>query len=91
MAESTILADRISVKLDKSCRLSKMKQIKNLQPKTTQALIKEYFNVKTVPQTDKSTAFSDLSKCVDVYFLKMSNSEESKFNGKGDHIASSNL
>jgi hypothetical protein len=41
MAESTVLKDPESGKLNKSCRYFKMKNIKNLEAKTAQALIKK--------------------------------------------------
>ena len=72
MAESTVLEDPKSGKLDKSCRYLKIKKIKNLEAKTAQTLIKENIDSKSVLQTDKSTTFSDLSDCIDVYVKEIS-------------------
>jgi hypothetical protein len=91
MAESTILEDTDSGKLNKSCRYFKMKKIKNLEAKTAQALIKEFIDKNTVLQTDKSTTFSDLSDCIDVHVREISGTNEGNFNLKWVHIAISNL
>ena len=91
MAESTVLEDPESGKLNKSCRYFKMKKIKNLEAKTAQALIKEYIDSDSVLQTDKSTTFSDLSDCIDVHVREISGTKEGNFNLKWVHIAISNL
>ena len=91
MAESTVLEDPESGKLNKSCRYFKMKKIKNLEAKTAQALIKEYIDSDSVLQTDKSTTFSDLSDCIDVHVIEISGTKEGNFNLKWVHIAISNL
>jgi hypothetical protein len=91
MAESTVLEDPMLGKFDKSCRYFKMKKIKNLDAKTAQALIKEYIDSNSVLQTDKSTTFSDLSDCIDVYFREISGTEDGNFNLEWVHIAISNL
>lgn len=91
MAESTVLEDPESGKLDKSCRYFKMKRIKNLEAKTAQALIKEYIDSDSVLQTDKSTTFSDLSDCIDVHVREISGTDKGKFNLRWVHIAISNL
>lgn len=91
MAESTVLEDPESGKLDKSCRYFKMKKIKNLEAKTAQTLIKEYIDSNSVLQTDKSTTFSDLSDCIDVHVREISGTDKGKFNLKWVHIAISNL
>jgi len=91
MAESTVLEDPESGKLDKSCRYFKMKKIKNLEAKTAQNLIKEYIDSNAVLQTDKSTTFSDLSDCIDVHISEISGTKEGNFNLKWVHIAISNL
>jgi hypothetical protein len=91
MAESTVLEDPESGKLDKSCRYFKMKKIKNLKAKTAQTLIKEFIEKGSVLQTDKSTTFSDLSDCIDVHVREISGTDQGKFNLKWVHIAISNL
>lgn len=91
MAESTVLEDHESGKLNKSCRYFKMKKIKNLEAKTAQALIKEYIDSDSVLQTDKSTTFSDLGDCIDVHVREISGTKEGNFNLKWVHIAISNL
>ena len=91
MAESTVLEDPESGKLDKSCRYFKMKKIKNLAAKTAQTLIKEYIDSNSVLQTDKSTTFSDLSDCIDVHVREISGTDKGKFNLRWVHIAISNL
>ena len=91
MAESTVMEDPESGKLNKSCRYFKMKKIKNLEAKTAQALIKEYIDSDSVLQTDKSTTFSDLSDCIDVHVREISGTKEGNFNLKWVHIAISNL
>uniref|UniRef100_UPI0040472D0F IS1595 family transposase n=2 Tax=Algoriphagus sp. TaxID=1872435 RepID=UPI0040472D0F len=91
MAESTVLEDPESGKLNKSCRYFKMNNIKNLEAKTAQALIKEYIDSDSVLQTDKSTTFSDLSDCIDVHVREISGTKEGNFNLKWVHIAISNL
>ena len=91
MAESTVLEDPESGKLNKSCRYFKMKKIKNLEANTAQALIKEYIDSDSVLQTDKSTTFSDLSDCIDVHVREISGTKEGNFNLKWVHIAISNL
>ena len=91
MAESTVLEDPESGKLDKSCRYFKMKKIKNLEAKTAQTLIKEYIDYDSVLQTDKSTTFSDLSDCIDVHVREISGTDKGKFNLRWVHIAISNL
>ena len=91
MAESTVLEDPESGKLDKSCRYFKMKKIKNLEAKTAQTLIKEYIDSNSVLQTDKSTTFSDLSDCIDVHVREISGTDKGKFNLRWVHIAISNL
>ena len=91
MAESTVLEDPESGKLNKSCRYFKMKKIKNLEAKTAQALIKEYIDSDSVLQTDKSTTFSDLSDCIDVHVREISGTKEGNFNLKGVLLAISNL
>jgi len=68
-----------------------MKKIKNLEAKTAQASIKECIDKDSVLQTDKSTTFSDLIDCIDVYIKEMSKTKEGKFNLKWAHIAISNL
>jgi hypothetical protein len=64
---------------------------KNLDAKTVQVLIKEYIDSSSVLQTDKSTTFSDLSDCIDVYVRKISGKKECNFNLKCVHISISNL
>ena len=91
MAESTVLEDPESGKLDKSCRYFKMKKIKNLEARTAQTLIKEYIDSNSVLQTDKSTTFSDLSDCIDVHVREISGTDKGKFNLRWVHIAISNL
>lgn len=91
MAESTVLEDLKTGKLNKSCRYFKMKKIKNLEAKTAQTLIKEYIDSNAVLQTDKSTTFSDLSDCIDVHVREISGTDEGKFNLRWVHIAISNL
>jgi hypothetical protein len=91
MAESTVLEDLESGKIDKSCRYFKMKKIKNLEAKTAQTLIKEYIDSNSVLQTDKSTTFSDLSDCIDVHVRGISGTDKGKFNLRWVHVAISNL
>jgi hypothetical protein len=91
MAESTVLEDPVSGKFDKSCRYFKIKKIKNLEPKTAQALIKEYIDSNSVLQTDKSITFSDLSDCIDIHVREISGTQEGNFNLKWVHIAINNL
>ncbi|MCH7396730.1 IS1595 family transposase [Belliella sp. DSM 107340] len=91
MAESTVLEDPDSGKLNKICRYFKMKKIKNLEAKTAQLLFKEFIDENTVLQTDKSTTFSDLSDCIDVHVREISGTNEGNFNLKWVHIAISNL
>ena len=68
-----------------------MKKKKNLEAKTAQTLNKEYIDSDSVLQTDKSTTFSDLSDCIDVYVREISGTIEGDFNLKWIHIAISNL
>jgi hypothetical protein len=68
-----------------------MKKIKNLEAKTAQALIKEYFDSNSVLQTDKSTTFSDLSDCIDVHVREITGTKEDNFKLKWVHITISNL
>jgi ribosomal protein L37E len=70
MAESTILEDINTGKLEKSCRYFKMKKIKNLEAKTAEDIIKDFVDKDTVLQTDKSTTFTDLSDCIDIHVTK---------------------
>ena len=62
-----------------------------MEAKTAQASIKECIDKDSVLQTDKSTTFSDLIDCIDVYIKEMSKTKEGKFNLKWAHIAISNL
>jgi ribosomal protein L37E len=91
MAESTILEDINTGKLEKSCRYFKMKKIKNLEAKTAEDIIKDFVDKDTVLQTDKSTTFTDLSDCIDIHVKEISGTNEGKFNLKWVHIAISNL
>lgn len=91
MAESTILEDIITGKLEKSCRYFKMKKIKNLEAKTAEDIIKDFVDKDTVLQTDKSTTFTDLRDCIDIHVKEISGTNEGKFNLKWVHIAISNL
>lgn len=85
MAESTILEDPTSGKVDKSCRYFKMKKIKNLEARTAQSIIKEYVDRNPVLQTDKSTNHSELSDCIEVHVRKISGTEKGHFNLKWVH------
>jgi ribosomal protein L37E len=91
MAESTILEDINTGKLEKSCRYFKMKKIKNLEAKTAEDIIKDFVDKDTVLQTDKSTTFTNLSNCIDIHVKEISGTNEGKFNLKWVHIAISNL
>jgi ribosomal protein L37E len=91
MAESAILEDINTGKLEKSCRYFKMKKIKNLEAKTAEDIIKDFVDKDTVLQTDKSTTFTNLSDCIDIHVKEISGTNEGKFNLKWVHIAISNL
>ncbi|MDN3667758.1 IS1595 family transposase [Echinicola jeungdonensis] len=91
MAESTVLENPESGKLEKSCRYFKMKKIKNLEAKTAQGLVKEFIDQDSVLQTDKSTTFSDLGDCIEVHVREVSGTDKGHFNLKWVHIAISNL
>jgi len=68
-----------------------MNKMKNLVPKTAQALIKKYIDQSPVLQIDSSTNFSDLSDCIDVHVREISGTDTGNFNLKRNHITISTL
>lgn len=91
MADLTVLKDANSGKLEKICRYFMMKKIKNLEAKTAQVLIKDFFDKDTVLKTDKSATFSDLGDCINVQVREISGTKVGNFTLKWAHIVISNL
>lgn len=91
MAESTVLEDYMTGEKDKSCRPFKMVKITNLKAKTAEKLVKELIDKQAVLQTDESTAFANITDCIDTHVRYISSTKEGKFNLREVHIAISTL
>ena len=59
-----------------------MVEIKNLNAKTSQVFIKEYFVSDCVLLTEENTIFFDLNYCIEVHVREISETKESDFNLK---------
>lgn len=91
MAESTVLEDLDTGKVERQCRYFKAKVLENHTAETTdQALEKAIDNEKTIVFTDKSTSYVNIADYVELHISEKSDENTTKETLKWVHITISN-
>ena len=91
MAESTILEDIETGKVERQCRYFKAKVLENHQTKgTDQAFEQAIENEKTIVFTDKSTSYVNIADYVELHISEKSDETTTKETLKWVHITISN-
>ena len=91
MAESTILEDIDTGKVDRQCRYFKAKVLEDHQAEgTDHAFENAIDNEQTIVFTDKSTSYVNIADYVEIHMTEKSNEQTTKETLKWVHIAISN-
>jgi hypothetical protein len=91
MAESTVLEDLDTGKVERQCRYFKAKVLENHTAETTdQALEQAIDNEKTIVFTDKSTSYVNIADYVELHISEKSDENTTKETLKWVHITISN-
>ena len=91
MAESTVLEDIDTGKVDRQCRYFKAKVLDDHQAKGTDDTFKNAIDdEQTIVFTDKSTSYVNIADYVEIHMTEKSNEQTTKETLKRVHIAISN-
>lgn len=91
MAESTVLEDLETGKVERQCRYFKAKVLENHEADgTDQAFEKAIDDEQTIVFTDKSTSYVNIADYVEIHMTEKSNEQTTKETLKWVHIAISN-
>lgn len=89
-AESTILEDLETGKIERSCRYFKMKIAEGFQAEKTDEIITAMINQNSVVTTDCSTSYVNISNIVEIHQTHRSSKEITNTSLKWTHVAISN-
>lgn len=90
MAESTVLEDTETGKVERQARYFKAKVLNTHQANEINNLIDESIEEKSIVFTDKSTSYVDISDLVELHVFEKSNEQTTKETLKWVHITISN-
>lgn len=90
MAESTILEDIETGKVQRHCRYFKAKVLDSHIAEEINATVKESIADKSIVFTDKSTSYIDIADFIELHITEKSNKETTKETLKWVHITISN-
>ncbi len=90
MAESTVLEDIETGKVERQCRYFKAKVLNNHKAVEIDDTVRESINEKSIVFTDQSTSYVDIADFVELHITEKSNKETTKETLKWVHITISN-
>lgn len=90
MAESTVLEDAGTGKIERQCRYFKAKVLDTHTAKDINETVKDSIAEKSIVFTDKSTSYVDIADFVELHITEKSNKETTKETLKWVHITISN-
>jgi transposase-like protein len=90
MAESTVLEDPETGKVQRHCRYFKAKVLSSHNAEEINTTVKESIAEKSIVFTDKSTSYIDISDFIELHIMEKSNKETTKETLKWVHITISN-
>jgi transposase-like protein len=90
MAESTVLEDPETGKVQRHCRYFKAKVLSSHNAEEINTTVKESIAEKSIVFTDKSTSYVDISDFIELHIMEKSNKETTKETLKWVHITISN-
>mgnify|MGYP002795052749 CR=1 FL=1 len=90
MAESTVLEDIETGKVERQCRYFKAKVLNNHKAVEIDDTVRESIDEKSIVFTDQSTSYVDIADFVELHITEKSNKETTKKTLKWAHITISN-
>lgn len=90
MAESTVLEDIETGKVERQCRYFKAKVLNNHRAVEIDDTVRESIDEKSIVFTDQSTSYVDIADFVELHITEKSNKETTKETLKWVHITISN-